>query len=90
MDVEHTEHGPGWVWGSGLGRVTVRFETAETGPGPIGRSRPTIPTSSKPRRSATDDDGRRLSDEPAKPHLVPGRSCAHRQRLRTSTTPMTG
>jgi DNA polymerase-4 len=27
--------GPGWVWGSGLGRVTVRFETAETGPGPV-------------------------------------------------------
>jgi DNA polymerase-4 len=35
MDVEHTEHGPGWVWGSGLGRVTVRFETRETGPGPV-------------------------------------------------------
>jgi DNA polymerase-4 len=35
MDVEHTEIGPGWVWGSGLGRVTVRFETAETGPGPV-------------------------------------------------------
>ncbi len=35
MDVVHTAHGPGWVWGSGLGRVTVRFETAETGPGPV-------------------------------------------------------
>jgi DNA polymerase-4 len=35
MDVEHTEHGRGWVWGSGLGRVTVRFETATTGPGPV-------------------------------------------------------
>lgn len=34
-DVEHAEHGPGWVWGAGRGRVTVRFETAETGPGPI-------------------------------------------------------
>ncbi len=33
-DVLHAEHGPGWVWGSGIGRVTVRFETAETGPGP--------------------------------------------------------
>ena len=32
---QHTDHGPGWVWGAGLGRVTVRFETAETGPGPI-------------------------------------------------------
>lgn len=35
MDVVHSEHGPGWVWGSGRGRVTVRFETADTGPGPI-------------------------------------------------------
>ena len=34
-DVVHAEHGPGWVWGSGRGRVTVRFETAETGPGPV-------------------------------------------------------
>jgi DNA polymerase-4 len=35
MDVLHTEHGAGWVWGSGAGGVTVRFETAETGPGPV-------------------------------------------------------
>ena len=35
MDVVHDEHGPGWVWGAGLGRVTVRFETAETGRGPV-------------------------------------------------------
>jgi DNA polymerase-4 len=35
MDVVHDVHGPGWVWGSGRGRVTVRFETAETGPGPV-------------------------------------------------------
>ncbi|WP_035812467.1 DNA polymerase IV [Jiangella gansuensis] len=35
MDVVHDEHGPGWVWGSGLGRVTVRFETADTPPGPV-------------------------------------------------------
>ncbi|MEJ7706074.1 MAG: DNA polymerase IV [Nocardioidaceae bacterium] len=34
-DVEHPEYGPGWVWGAGLGRVTVRFETADTGPGPV-------------------------------------------------------
>lgn len=34
-DVVHTTYGPGWVWGSGLGRVTVRFETAQTGPGPV-------------------------------------------------------
>ncbi|HYO40147.1 MAG TPA: DNA polymerase IV [Nocardioidaceae bacterium] len=35
MDVVHVQHGAGWVWGSGVGRVTVRFETAETGPGPV-------------------------------------------------------
>ena len=35
MDVVHTVHGPGWVWGSGVGRVTVRFETAETPAGPV-------------------------------------------------------
>ena len=28
MDVVHDEHGQGWVWGSGRGVVTVRFETA--------------------------------------------------------------
>ena len=34
-DVVHDEYGSGWVWGSGRGVVTVRFETAETGPGPV-------------------------------------------------------
>jgi len=34
-DVVHDELGRGWVWGSGLGRVTVRFETRRTGPGPV-------------------------------------------------------
>jgi DNA polymerase-4 len=35
MDVEHTEHGRGWVWGAGRGIVTVRFETADSAPGPV-------------------------------------------------------
>ena len=34
-DVEHDELGRGWVWGAGLGRVTVRFETRSSGPGPV-------------------------------------------------------
>jgi DNA polymerase-4 len=34
-DIEHDQYGPGWVWGSGLGRVTVRFETKDTPPGPV-------------------------------------------------------
>lgn len=32
-DVSHPEFGHGWVQGSGHGRVSVRFETAVTGPG---------------------------------------------------------
>ncbi|MCL2471702.1 MAG: DNA polymerase IV [Propionibacteriaceae bacterium] len=34
-DVTHDDFGPGWVWGTGLDLVTVRFETATTSPGPI-------------------------------------------------------
>ncbi|MFF9624034.1 DNA polymerase IV [Streptomyces griseosporeus] len=34
-DVRHAEYGPGWVQGSGLGRVTVRFETPWSGPGRV-------------------------------------------------------
>lgn len=34
-EVEHPDFGRGWVWGSGLGRVTVRFETRLTGVGPV-------------------------------------------------------
>ncbi|MET9612763.1 DNA polymerase IV [Kitasatospora indigofera] len=35
QDVTHTEFGPGWVQGSGVGRVTVRFETPWSGPGRV-------------------------------------------------------
>jgi DNA polymerase-4 len=35
QDVRHDEHGAGWVWGRGLGRVTVRFEGPLTPPGPV-------------------------------------------------------
>ncbi|WP_406836392.1 DNA polymerase IV [Streptomyces sp. AHU1] len=34
-DVRHAEYGHGWVQGSGLGRVTVRFETPWSGPGRV-------------------------------------------------------
>jgi DNA polymerase-4 len=55
MDVEHDEHGAGWVWGSGVGRVTVRFETAATGrPGPV-------------RTFAADDPALRASRPPEDP-----------------------
>jgi DNA polymerase IV len=35
QDVQHDELGAGWVWGRGLGRVTVRFEGPLTPPGPV-------------------------------------------------------
>ena len=35
MDVVHAEMGQGWVWGSGRGVVTVRFETAASPAGPV-------------------------------------------------------
>ncbi|WP_029384105.1 DNA polymerase IV [Streptomyces leeuwenhoekii] len=34
-DVRHALHGHGWVQGSGLGRVTVRFETPGSAPGRV-------------------------------------------------------
>jgi DNA polymerase-4 len=34
-DVRHAQYGPGWVQGSGLGRVTVRFETPGSEPGRV-------------------------------------------------------
>ncbi|MBA2812724.1 DNA polymerase IV [Streptomyces sp. KM273126] len=34
-DVCHAEYGHGWVQGSGLGRVTVRFETPDSAPGRV-------------------------------------------------------
>ncbi len=34
-DVQHERHGPGWVQGSGAGRVTVRFERPDSPPGRV-------------------------------------------------------
>ncbi|MGL4174387.1 MAG: DNA polymerase IV [Actinomycetota bacterium] len=34
-DVHHERYGLGWIWGSGLGRVTIRFEGPNTPPGPV-------------------------------------------------------
>ena len=56
MDVVHVSQGPGWVWGSGLGRVTVRFETAETGPGPVRTFSADDPDLSTPPRAPVEDD----------------------------------
>lgn len=35
LDVVHEEYGAGWVQGSGVGRVTVRFETPWSAPGRV-------------------------------------------------------
>ncbi|MFF4161081.1 DNA polymerase IV [Streptomyces sp. NPDC001678] len=35
LDVRHDEHGAGWVQGSGVGRVTVRFEEPWSAPGRV-------------------------------------------------------
>lgn len=51
QDVTHPEHGAGWVWGSGLNRVTVRFEGPRTGPGRV-------------RTFAGDDPGLQPADPP--------------------------
>ncbi|MCL1841634.1 MAG: hypothetical protein FWF75_07820, partial [Propionibacteriaceae bacterium] len=67
-DVEHDTLGRGWVWGSGLGVVTVRFETRLTGVGPV-RSLPgDDPALHRadllPMAYEVPDDGGPLSDDP--------------------------
>ena len=57
MDVTHAEHGQGWVWGSGRGLVTVRFETAETPPGPVRTFRTDDPALTPVPRGRYDADG---------------------------------
>jgi DNA polymerase-4 len=71
MDVEHREHGRGWVWGSGRGVVTVRFETAATGPGPVRSFAADDPalTAWQPPEDAEDEAG---ADDPAAPPATDG------------------
>lgn len=56
LDVHHPAHGPGWVQGSGVGRVTVRFEQPGSPPGPV--------------RTFPVDDPELTATDP--PMLVPG------------------
>ena len=51
QDVVHDEHGAGWVQGSGVGRVTVRFEGPHTGVGKV-------------RTFRVDDDALQVADPP--------------------------
>jgi DNA polymerase-4 len=55
-DVLHDELGPGWVWGSGVGRVTVRFETSDTEPGPVRTFSVDDPALRRRPSIVTDDD----------------------------------
>lgn len=57
-DVVHDELGRGWVWGAGAGRVTVRFETRRSGPGPI-------------RTFADDEEALHPAEIDPLPHAVP-------------------
>jgi DNA polymerase-4 len=68
-DVRHAAYGHGWVQGSGLGRVTVRFETPGSGPGRVRTFRvddpdlepadplPLVPLPPVPRRPQAADRG---------------------------------
>ncbi|WP_328323832.1 DNA polymerase IV [Kribbella sp. NBC_00382] len=56
QDVVHTQHGEGWVWGSGRGLVTVRFETALTPAGPVRTFAVTDPELTKRALSGVEDD----------------------------------
>jgi DNA polymerase-4 len=57
QDVAHPDHGRGWVWGSGRGRVTVRFETADTAPGPVRTFSVDDPALTKVQHTGADADG---------------------------------
>lgn len=81
--MEHDEHGRGWVWGSGLGVVTVRFETRRTGIGPVRSLRADDPALHRAGLLPMEFDH---PDEEAEPEHGPGWA-----RLRpTSPTPDTG
>jgi DNA polymerase-4 len=67
QDVEHPDYGRGWVWGSGRGRVTVRFETADTPPGPVRTFSVDDPALTKVQHIGADAD-----DEPRTDQNVPG------------------
>ncbi|MFR9676493.1 DNA polymerase IV [Streptomyces sp. TR06-5] len=60
LDVRHAVHGPGWVQGSGIGRVTVRFEEPGSPPGRV-------------RTFSVDDPDLRPATAPP---LLPGRPAA--------------
>lgn len=71
MDVVHEELGAGWVWGSGRGRVTVRFETADSPAGPVRTFRDDDPQLRPVRRGRYDE---LVTPPPAAPGEPPASS----------------
>lgn len=76
-DVWHPDHGPGWVQGSGVGRVTVRFEHPTSPPGRVltfavddPQLRPSEPI------SLTGRDGDQSSEPAMRPKSPSGAGCS--------------
>jgi DNA polymerase IV len=75
LDVHHAEYGPGWVQGSGIGRVTVRFEEPGSPPGRVRTFRvddpdltavePPLPVPGRPR------PGTAAAGQPSEPAIRP-------------------
>ena len=92
MDVVHDEHGRGWVWGSGVGRVTVRFETAETPAGPGADVRGDDPALTPWRLASTEAElNEPERDLVARPQLrAPRRSLGRHDARRPGSRPSSG
>ncbi|MEU5050395.1 DNA polymerase IV [Streptomyces sp. NPDC021096] len=77
LDVRHAQYGNGWVQGSGVGRVTVRFEEPWSGPGRVRTFRvddPALePSEPLPLVRAPEDQVPEVSEVPGVPE-VPGSS----------------
>jgi DNA polymerase-4 len=71
QDVRHATLGPGWVWGAGLGRVTVRFETRDTPPGPVRTFAADDPALEPAPPLLSDDEGEPPPRPAAGPPLLP-------------------
>ncbi|MBA0051065.1 DNA polymerase IV [Streptomyces sp. AJS327] len=72
-DVWHALHGPGWVQGSGLGRVTVRFEHPGSPPGRVRTFRVDDPELevAEPLMPVAAGDGRGAEGQSSEPAMRP-------------------
>lgn len=85
-DVRHTEYGHGWVQGSGLGRVTVRFETPLSEPGRVRTFFADDPSleSAEPLPLVQGTD---VADPPVRQTTVPGEETGSPAEDQTSSVP---